>query len=78
MTRKKKRLEKFEFDYWGYFSHCVKSLNIAPSEVWRLDFDEISHLLDDKQEEKQDLSFMLWHKRKMNGATKEWQLSSSL
>ena len=72
------RLNRFDFDYWGYFKYCVTVLKISPSEAWRLDYNEIRHLVDAEEKAEQDLSFMLWHKRKMNGATKEWQLSSSL
>lgn len=64
-------LSKFSVDYWGYFKYCVKELKISPSESWRLDLVEISHLSDNKQNNI-DLTVMLNFERKINGATKEW------
>lgn len=49
----------------------MKELSIAPSEAWKLDLMEIRHLSDQKQSSI-DLSLMLNHERKLNGASKEW------
>jgi len=67
----KNGLESFDFDYWGYFKHCVKSIGISPSEAWKLDFIEIKHLLDEQKEE-MDTSFMLNEERICNGAKRSW------
>lgn len=64
-------MAKFSVDYWGYFKYCVKDLGISPSEAWKMDLMEISHLSDSKQSDI-DLTVMLNFERKLNGATSEW------
>lgn len=50
----------------------VRELNIAPSEVLKLDFVEVIHLLDRNLKSDMDLSLMLNFERIKNGASKEW------
>lgn len=59
------------FDYWGWWSYCVKELKIPPSEAWRMDYVEISHLLESPKSDI-DISLMLNYERVQNGAKQEW------
>ena len=48
----------------------MKNHGVSPSEAWGLDYSELLHLLDIKNDD-QDLSFMLTCERKDNGAPAE-------
>ncbi|MCP4987572.1 MAG: hypothetical protein GY928_16395 [Colwellia sp.] len=50
----------------------MRELKISPSEAWKLDFVEISHLVEFDESDETDLSVSLEFRRKLNGASKEW------
>ena len=54
---------------------CVNDFNMAPSEAWSIDIVEFSHLLDNSNNNKDDLSVMLNFERIRNGANKKWLYS---
>jgi len=64
-------MKYFFIDYWSYFTHIVKDLNISPSEAWQLDLVEISYL-SEMSKENIDLTVMLNAERKINGASQSW------
>lgn len=51
-------------------------MRISPSETWSMDFVEIYNLLDVDEVASTDLSIGLAFRRKLNGASKEWQQKS--
>ena len=61
-----------KYDYWHIFRLCVNELKIAPSEAWALDFVEVLHLVNSKQQKSSDTSIMLNFERIQNGASSEW------
>lgn len=54
---------------------CVNDLKISPSEAWKLDVIEFSHLINNTSNDKEDLSVMLNFERIQNGAAKKWLYS---
>lgn len=48
-------------------------MGISPSEAWKLDFVDIYNLLDIEEDVSTDLSIGLAFRRKLNGASEEWQ-----
>jgi hypothetical protein len=68
----KHKVIPFNFDFFGYWKHCVNHLKIQPSEAWNMDFVEIKCIAEMQGNDKQDLSLMLNFERKRNGATNEF------
>jgi hypothetical protein len=67
-----KKIEPFDFDFYGWWKVCVTQLKIQPSEAWKLDFKEIKILMELGDAHQQDTSLMLNFERKNNGATNEF------
>jgi hypothetical protein len=62
-----------DFDIWGWWRYCVKTLQIAPTEAWKMDFVEISHLMDEEHKTTNiDVSVMLNYERVKNGVDAKW------
>jgi len=55
---------------------CVKTLNLQPSEAWKLDFVEMYYLFDQEKNNPDDMSVMLNFERETNGASKKWLLNN--